>query len=156
MKFLLVGFGLLAASFASMAGDAKFENFAVKNAHDSGFYGCDEEIKEAFKHANGDDMRINSSVIKGADKDNLRLSASWGSKGFSVYMNSEFRKINNKCITNRVTVLNVEQSCPALAGDDDDFKFVSEVGDHIWYRSKNGGTRILSPIKHGCMVIFTN
>lgn len=156
MKRSVLGILLLITSMAANAGNQEFIQFALKQAHSRGFMGCDAAIKSAFENAGGDDIRIDTAWFNETKSDSLRMTATWGDKGDSVFIDVGFRKQAGKCLMTQVSVLTSPKSCTAFASTNKVFEFVAETADYIWMKSKGGVKMMLKPFGAGCVVSYKN
>jgi len=132
----------------------KFIEFTLQQAHSKGFFGCDEAIKDAFKNAGGNDIRVNTDWFKETKKDFLKLTSTYGSKGDSIFIEAELRKNNGKCYMTETSIITTKKSCIAYANELKAFKFIAETGDYSWMKSERGVRLLLKPLNGGCIATF--
>lgn len=125
----------------------------LRMARDKGFTGCDAAITEAFEHTGGD-IRVNISRFPETKADSVKLTATSGSPGDSVYIEAEFRKVGPKCYWTQTAILSSEKNCMAYKEEMSAFKFVAQNTDFTWTENKGGVNLILKGIGSGCMAIF--
>ena len=154
MKKLTLRALLAATSTFANAGNQDFIQFALKQAHSQNFKGCDTAIKSAFDFAGGEDIRINSDWFKETKNDSLKLTATWGKKGDSIFMEAEFRKTSGKCLMTQTTIITTPKSCTAYASEMSAFSFVAETGDYVWMQNKGKIPMYLTPLNGSCVAIF--
>lgn len=153
-KVLVVLFLLLAAT-TSNAENLDYINFAIKQAHSVGFYGCESAIKSVFSTADGNDIRVKVDYFEELKKDTIKLTATWGSQGDSIYSESEFRKLSGKCFWTRTGLVTTTKSCAAYANEMNEFKFTADMADFTWMEHKNNGvTMQMKPFNGGCVAIY--
>jgi len=145
---------LLLLPVISSGANPKFVEFALKQAHSTGFFGCDKAIKIAFGHAVGDDIRVLANWFQETKNDSLRLTATYGSKGDSVFIEAEFRKVNKKCYMYQTLVLTSPKSCVSYANEMKAFKFIATAVDYSWMKNQGGVPMFLKPLNSGCVAIF--
>ncbi|MBW6488549.1 hypothetical protein [Sulfurimonas sp.] len=154
MKKIVLGISLLIAAMTCNAGDSKFIQFALKQAHDRGFMGCDAAITSAFENAGGDDIRVNTQLFDDTKNDSLKLTATYGSKGDSVFLEVELRTHAGKCFMTKTSVITSTKSCTAYASEMKAFEFVAETADYVWTQNKGGVIMLLKPLNGGCITTF--
>lgn len=154
MKKLLLGISLSLVAMICDAGDPKFIDFVVKQAHQKKFYGCDTAIRSAFDQAMGDDIRVNTDWFEDTQDDFLKLTATFGSTNDSVFIEAEFRKHSDKCYVTKTSIITTPQSCTAYASELKGFEFETETSDYIWMKNKGGIPMYLKPFNGGCMATF--
>lgn len=154
MKKLTLAVSLAATSVLANAGNQDFIQFALKQAHAQDFKGCDSAIKSAFEFTGGDDIRVNADWFKETKNDSLKLTATWGKKGDSVFMEAEFRKDSGKCFMTQTTILTTPKSCTAYASEMSAFSFIAETGDYVWMQNKGKVPMYLTPLNGNCVAIF--
>ena len=147
---------LLITQSAIAAGNPEFIKFALNSAHERGFLGCDNAISEIFKLSSGDDMRVSTKYFQELKKDSLKMTAVYGSKGDSVFIEVELRKVGSSCYATNTSILTGEKSCAAFAAEMPAFKYDAEAPDHIWMKNAGGSTLILRPVGNSCIAIFQN
>lgn len=136
------------------AENIEFQNFLVKKPHDVGFYGCDYQIKDAFSAVNGTDIRVKTDYFPELKKDSIKLTATWGSLGDTVFSSTEFRKFGGKCYWTRTGIITTTKSCSAYSSDRPEYKYTSEVGDIIWMENEGNVTMHLKPLNGGCVAVY--
>ncbi|WP_164963280.1 hypothetical protein [Rubrivivax sp. JA1026] len=125
----------------------------LRMARDKGFAGCDAAITKAFEHAGGD-VRVSISQFPETKADSIKLTATAGSPGDSIYIEAEFRRVGSKCYWTQTAILSSEKSCMAYKEDLSAFKFVAQNSDFTWTENKGGVNMILKGVGSGCMAIF--
>lgn len=154
MKFKTVLLSLLFISSPSFSGNPEFLAFAVKQAHQQGFKGCDTAIKSIFEHAGGSDIRVN--VTKHSDNPNqLTMTSTWGSKGDSVFVNATLFKVGSECKYDLTSIVQSSKSCMAYSKEVSAFDYIAETGDYIWMKNAGGVNLLLHPVGSGCTATFT-
>ncbi|MFD2178553.1 hypothetical protein [Veronia pacifica] len=150
---LIVGALLLSNSTLASA-DSDFIDFALKQAHQKGFYQCDKAIKNTFSTAFGSDIRIFTDWFDGTRSDSLKLTGIYGKKGDTVFVESEYRVKSDQCYVTGTTVVTTGKSCTAYASELKSFDYVAETGDYIAMKSKGGIPMFLKPLGSSCIVTF--
>lgn len=153
MKVFIVGALCLIFAFNTHAEDTKFMEFALKQAHKVGFHGCDASIKSAFSPAVGDDIHVTVDYFDETLKDSIKLSATWGSVGDSVYFESEFRKYSGKCYVTSTGVITTEKSCAAQISEMKNYKYITENADFIYMKNERGVSTLMKPLNGSCITI---
>lgn len=153
MKKVVLGITLAIASTLSNASDSELTTFAIEQAHSKGFMGCDAAIKSAFEQSDRI-FKVNANWFNELKKDSLKLTATWGSRGDSIYQEAEFRKHSGKCFMTRTTVLTSPKSCTAFASENRAFGLQAEVGDFTWMANDGGIPMVLKSLNGGCIAIF--
>lgn len=148
MKFSAILFVSLFPATVFAASD-----LPLRMARDNGFTGCDAAITEAFEHTGGD-VRVNISRFAETKTDSIKLTATSGSPGDSVYIEAEFRKVGPKCYWTQTAILSSVKNCIAYKEEMSAFKFVAQNTDFTWTENKGGVNLILKGIGSGCMAIF--
>ncbi|HBV77652.1 MULTISPECIES: hypothetical protein [Vibrio] len=149
--------GLLTLTFSTYSlasGNPEFTAFALKQAHNKGFYICDTAIKNTFRLASGSDIRVNASWFNETKKDSIKLTAVYGSKGDSIFTEAEYRKLSGKCYVTETTIITTAKSCTAYASEMKAFNYVAETGDYIWMENKGGINMLLTPVQSSCVATF--
>lgn len=131
----------------------QFVAFAVKHAHDRGFYGCDAAIEDVFELAGGDDMRVTSSWFKELEN-SLRITGAYGTKGDGVLLDATLTKSGGKCYAYFTTIIGFEKSCTAKMAELDAFEYVAESPDYIWTENAGGVDMLLTSVGNGCTATF--
>lgn len=125
----------------------------LRMAHDEGFRGCDAAITKVFEHT-ANDVRVNISTFKETKADSIKLTATSGSSGDSIYIEAEFRKVGPKCYWTQTAIISSEKNCMAYKEEMSEFKFVAQNTDFTWTQNKGGVNLILKGAGSGCMAIF--
>lgn len=149
-----VGILFALTSTATLAGDPSYVDFAVKQAHDMGFTGCDRAIARHHEIAGGDEFRVNVTSYKSIPG-LLTMVSTWGSKGDSVFSKATFLNQGQKCFYDTTIMLTTSKSCLAYAQSMPAFKYVAENGDYIWMKKEGGSNLLLKPVENGCVATFT-
>lgn len=152
-QFITPLFGLTLLAAPAFAEDSAFITFALKNAHDRGFVGCDAAIKDAFGLAGGDDMRVVTNRFDELN-DSLRMTAAYGREGDSVLVEADFRKSGGRCYASISSLLTANKSCTAYLAEMSAFKYESEAPGHIWAKNAGGVNMILRPLGANCIAVF--
>ncbi|GIU37635.1 hypothetical protein TUM4637_37350 [Shewanella hafniensis] len=150
---LLIG-TLCLSNFSMANGDPDFISFALKQAHDRSFYGCDAGIKNTFRLASGSDIRVFSDTFKETQNDSLKLTGIYGSKGDTVFLEAEYRVKNKKCYVTESSIITSSKSCTAYASEMKAFNFLAETGDYIVMKNQGGIPMFLKPLDNSCIAIF--
>ncbi|MDB2387509.1 hypothetical protein N9W21_09320 [Shewanella sp.] len=154
MKFKTALLPLLFISSPSFSGNPEFVAFALKQAHQQGFNGCDAAIKKVYENAGGSDIRIN--VTKHSDNPNqFTMTGTWGSKGDSVFSNATLFKVGSQCKYDLTSIVQSSKSCMAYSKEMSAFDYVAETGDYIWMKNSGGVNMLLHPAGTGCSATFT-
>ena len=154
MKFKTALLPLLFISSPSFSGNPEFVAFAVKQAHQQGFNGCDAAIKEVFKNAGGSDIRVNTT--KHSDNPNqFTMIGTWGNKGDSVFRKVTLFKVGSQCKYDLTSIVQSSKSCMAYSKEVPVFDYVNETGDYIWMKNPGGVNLLLHPTGSGCSAIFS-
>ncbi len=153
MKNVVLGITLAIASTLSNASDSKLTTFAIEQAHSKGFMGCDATIKSVFDQP-ADISRVNVTWFEELRKDSLKITATWGSRGDSIFQEAEFRKHSGKCFVTRTMILTSPKSCTAHASENKAFEFLEEVGDFTWMANNGGVPMVLKSLNGGCVAIY--
>ncbi len=138
----------------AQAGEQKFIDFVLQNAHKRNFTQCDDAIKSAFENVGGEDIRVNSEVFDETKQDSIKLTTTYGFKGDSVFTEVEIRKKEKKCFTTETSVITSEKTCMEYATNMKKFNFVAEIVDFTWMQNDGKIPMILKPFKNGCIIIF--
>jgi len=149
--------GLMALTFSNYSlasGDPEFIEFALKQAHNKGFYVCDAAIKNTFRLAGGSDIRVNTSWFDETKKDSMKLTAVYGSKGDSVFLEAEYRNLSGKCYVTETSIITSAKSCTGYASEMKAFNYVAETGEYIWMTNKGGVNMLLKPLQNSCIATF--
>lgn len=154
MRVVALGVLLSFQALICHADDAAFINFAIKQAHDKKFMGCDAAIRSAFQYAEGGDINVNASWFDATLNDSLTLTSTWGNKGDSVLMIANFRKQAGKCYLSRTVVLTTTNSCTVHANESKQYAFRNETGDYTWFENKGGSQMLLKPLNNGCIATY--
>lgn len=154
MKVFTVGALCLMSAFNTHAEDTKFMEFALKQAHKVGFHGCDASIRTAFSSAVGNDIHVTVDYFDETLKDSIKISATWGSLGDSVYFESEIRKYSGKCYVTSTGVITAEKSCTAQISEMKDYKYITENADFIYTKNDRGSSMIMKQLNGSCISIF--
>lgn len=88
---------LLASGMAAAAGDDRFADFAIRQAHERGFTGCDRGIRDVLASASGEDIRVFTDALKPIASDQLQLAAIWGKPGDTVLTDATLRMKAGRC-----------------------------------------------------------
>ncbi|WP_394203394.1 hypothetical protein [Shewanella waksmanii] len=153
MKIRTTLLSLLFISSPSFSGEPEFIAFAVKQAHNQGFTGCDTAIKKIYENAGGADIRIN--VTKHNDNPNqFTMVGTWGSKGDSVFNKVTLFKVGAQCKYDLTSIIQSSKSCMAYAKGVPALEYVGETGDYVWMENKGGVNAVLHPTGLGCTIIF--
>jgi hypothetical protein len=154
MKATLIGFVLSTVTIVVSAGNPDYINFVVKQAHSVGFTGCDDAIRSVFRLADGSDIRVNADWFDDIKDDTLKLTATWGDKGDSIFREVEFTKRKETCYSTITTILTTDKSCIAYANEMKAFEFMAQTVDYTWMRNSGGLFMLLKPLNTGCIAIF--
>lgn len=131
----------------SAAGDKKFIDFIVKNAHDQGFKTCDAAIRQAFDLASGTDVRVLTSPIPGVNSANsLKMNVVYGKIGDTVQQDAVFRNLGSSCSYSLTITISSQSSCVAVLSKMNKFKYVAETNGVIYTRNSGGVNLLLTPI----------
>jgi hypothetical protein len=152
---LLIG-TLCLSNFSMAKGDPDFIAFALKQAHDRSFYGCDAAIKNTFRLASGSDIRVFSDMFNETQNDSLKLTGIYGSKGDTVFLEAKYRIKDKKCYVTESSTITSSKSCTAYASEMKAFNFLAETGDYIVMKNKGGVPMFLKPLNNACIAIFHN
>lgn len=154
MKIRTTLLSLLFISSPSFSGNPEFIAFALKQAHEQGFTGCDTAIREIYKNAGGSDIRINTTRHNDNPKQ-FTMTSTWGSKGDSVFNNVTLFKVGAHCTYDLTSIVQSSKSCMAYAKEMSMFDYVAETGDYIWMKNKGGVNMLLHTTGSGCTSVFT-
>lgn len=136
------------------AENSAFVKFALKNAHERGFHGCDEAISTVFKLAGGDDMRVVTFPFPNTNSDSLRMAAAYGTTNDSIFLDVMFRKVGSSCYTSETSLLTSDESCTAYLANNPAFKYEAEAPGHIWAKNAGGVNMVLRPLGKSCVVTY--
>ncbi len=133
--------------------DQKFMDFVLNMAHKKNFYNCDNAIKEVFKNVGGSDIRVDVAYFPEI-KDSLRITATFGNKGDSIYIYTIIRKFNHKCYIYENVMLTSSNSCIEYQNKSKSFNYISGSTDFYWFQNKGGINMILKPLNNGCIATY--
>ncbi len=123
-------------------------------AHKKGFKGCDAAISKVFTYMDGD-VRVNVSTFDQTAKDSLKLTATGGTPGDSVYIEAEFRKQGSACVVTQTSMLTMNKSCDNYVGQDvPAFRFVARSADFAWYQNQGGVNLMTRDVGGACVAVF--
>lgn len=125
----------------------------LKLAHEKGFVGCDAAITKAFAETGGD-IRVNVSQVPDTHADTLRLTATSGNPGDSIFVDAEFRRLGSKCFYSQTAIITSEKSCIAYKEENPAFRFVAQSTDFTWTQNSGGVLLLLKSVGSGCVAIF--
>lgn len=155
MKNVVLGITLAIVSTISNASKSEFEKKVIEGAHSNGFMGCEQKIKSAFELMREDDsFKVNLAMFKDLQKDSLRVTATWGAYGDSLYQEAHFRKSLGKCFVLRTTIITSTKSCMEYARQNNAFEHKGDVVDFSWMANNGGVPLYLKPLNGGCIAIF--
>ncbi|MEQ1621872.1 MAG: hypothetical protein ABL919_10740 [Methylococcales bacterium] len=121
-------------------------------ARDKGFIGCDEAITKAFENTSGE-VNVNVSRFPETKNDSIKLTATSGKPGDSIYIEAEFRKYGAKCYSTQTVIITSEKNCIAYKEELPAFKFSAQSSDFTWMENQGGVDVILKSVGTGCMAI---
>jgi hypothetical protein len=150
----IVALALAANLAVAHAGDPRFSEFAVRQAHERGFKGCDTGIRDALSSASGDDIRALSSNIPGTASDQLQLAAVWGRPGDVVMAELAIRVKGGRCFVHASSTMIVNKTCGGWLSDQSAFVPRSNTLGVLFARNAGGVEAILSPVGESCAIVF--
>lgn len=155
MKNVVLGITLAIASTLSNANNSKFEKHVIDYANSNGFMGCEQKIKSAFEQMREDDsFKVNLARFADLQKDSLRVTATYGAFGDSLYQEAHFRKSLGKCFVFRTTIITSKNSCMEYARFNKAFENKGDVVDFSWMANNGGVPLYLKPLNGGCIAIL--
>ena len=154
MKLKIGLLSLIFFSSPAFAGDPEFISFAIKQAHERGFNGCDTAIKKVYEHAGGSDIRIETTTHSD-NPSQFTMTSTWGSKGDSIFNKATLFKVGAQCKYDLTSIIQSQKSCLAYSKAVSAFDYVAETGDYIWMKNNGGVNLFLHPTGAGCTAIFS-
>lgn len=151
-KMLRTSLVLISTLFPLMCMGAS--NLPIQLAHEKGFKGCDGAIAKAFKHADGS-VRVSVANFDESRADSIRITATFGNRGDSHYLDAQFRKLAGRCLWMQTIVITSEKSCLTFKEEQArSFSFVEESSDYTWTKNPGGVSLLLKSVGSGCMGIY--
>ena len=154
MKIKTILLSLIFISSPSFSGDPEFLTFAIKQAHNQGFTGCDNAIKKIYENAGGTDIRVN--VTRHTDNPNqFTMMSTWGSKNDSIFNKVTLFKMGLQCKYDLTSIIQSSKSCMAYSKEMSMFNYIDETADYIWMQNAGGVNMLLHPTGSGCTAVFS-
>lgn len=148
---------IAAASFLTQAGaaaDPQFLAFAKDQAKSRNFAGCDRAIEGVFENIGGEKVNVWTDVLESSKKDELRISAVYGSSGDMVYVDAVIRRVGTQCTARRSSTIVAKESCPSYLSNNKLWRMKSSTLDMIEATNDAGVQALLREAGGTCVVVF--
>lgn len=151
-----IPFLILVFSFSAYGEeDSKFLKFALKQAHNSKFFGCDAAIRKTHEFVYGEDIRIEVSRMPGLAS-TLTMNSTFGNNNDTALIKATYIKKGVNCFFDSTTIITSSKTCLAYSKTVPQFKYVAKVGDYVWFENESGAVMQLKGVGSGCVVQFNS
>ena len=144
---------LLASGAAAAAGDDRFVDFAIRQAHERGFTECDRGIRDVLSSASGEDIRVFTDALKPIASDQLQLAAIWGKPGDTVLTDANLRMKAGRCHIQVSSTVVASTSCENWLNSQSAFSLRATTVGVLISRSPGGVDALLRKTGNDSCVI---
>lgn len=146
---------VLLASGVAAAGDVRFADFAIRQAHERGFARCDRGIRDVLNSASGEDIRVFTDVLKPIESDQIQLAAIWGKPGDTVLTEATLRMKAGRCHIQLSSTVIASTSCDSWLSGQSAFSLRATTVGVLISRSPGGVDALLRPAgTDSCVITY--
>ena len=128
--------------------------FILDEVGKRGFVGCEKAMRNVFKFAGGDDVRVHTSRSEETKADSLKVTVISGKFNDAVVQEAEFRRVDRICVATQTSIVWEAKSCTSYLASNQTWKLEADTVGVISAKSPGGVSLTLMPVGTGCLQVF--
>lgn len=155
-KALLLANFLLAANLNVAFANDSVADFAVRQAHDRGFRGCDSGIRAALAAVTGsEDARVLTDAVREIAADQLTLAVVWGRPGDTILSEMTMRVKAGQCFVQHLSTVVANVDCDRWLESQSAFRVRAVTLGVKFAKNAGGVDAILQPAgQDTCLIAY--